>query len=84
MQTITLWSYDCTGKKGFYSKKVECTDFSKIKNISVGARFELPHCDYCHEQVRRVGEDGIDVCENCDVVEGHTHDFSQCEECNEN
>ena len=33
----------------------------------------VPCCPYCGEEVSHVGEDGIDVCRECDtVVEGAT------------
>ena len=81
-KTATLLTmHMATGK--IESRTTPCTDFSHIANISGHARHALPHCDYCHEEVRRVGPDAIDVCTDCGIVEGNTHDMTQCEECND-
>lgn len=28
-------------------------------------------CDYCLEPAQMIGEDGIDYCESCGIIEGH-------------
>lgn len=34
-------------------------------------------CAYCHEEIRRIGEDALDYCENCGVVEGQTIEIEE-------
>ena len=36
-------------------------------------------CEYCKSPIQRMGEDGIDVCEECGIAEGFNNGYYDCD-----